>query len=72
MSSALNLATPALSADLHASAVQVNWIVSAFLVASASCLLPFGRLGDLLGRKRLFIVGMASYAACSAACGHAP
>ena len=72
MSSALNLATPALSADLHASAVQVNWIVSAFLVASASCLLPFGRLGDLLGRKRLFIVGMASYAACSAACGLAP
>ena len=72
MSSALNLATPALSADLGASAVQVNWIVSAFLIASASCLLPFGRLGDMVGRKRLFVVGMTSYAAFSAACGLAP
>ncbi len=72
MSSALNLATPALSADLGASAVQVNWIVSAFLIASASCLLPFGRLGDMVGRRRLFVAGMAAYAAFSAACGLAP
>ena len=72
MSSALNLATPALGNDLPASAVQVNWIVSAFLVASASCLLPFGRLGDMLGRKKLFVVGMTAYAAFSAACGLAP
>ncbi len=72
MSSALNLATPALSADLGASAVQVNWIVSAFLIASAACLLPFGRLGDMVGRKRMFVAGMTAYAALSAACGLAP
>ncbi len=72
MSSALNLATPALSADLGASAVQVNWIVSAFLIASAACLLPFGRLGDLVGRKRLFVAGVTAYGAFSALCGLAP
>ncbi|HVN76381.1 MAG TPA: MFS transporter [Thermoanaerobaculaceae bacterium] len=72
MSSTLNLATTAMSADLRASALQVNWIVSAFLIASAACLLPFGRLGDMAGRKRLFVIGMTAYAAFSAACAVAP
>ncbi|MBZ5587575.1 MAG: MFS transporter [Acidobacteriia bacterium] len=72
MSSALNLATPAISAELNASAVQVNWVVTAYLVASASCLLPFGRLGDVAGRKKLFVTGMLAWAVFSVACGFAP
>lgn len=67
MSSALNLATPAISAELHASVVQVNWVVTAYLVASPSCLLPFGRLGDVAGRKKLFVTGMSAWAVFSVA-----
>jgi EmrB/QacA subfamily drug resistance transporter len=69
MGSALNLAIPTIGAEMHASAVTLNWVVTAFLVASAAFLLPFGRTGDLFGRKRVFIAGMLVSAAAATACG---
>ncbi|MBI4915139.1 MAG: MFS transporter [Acidobacteria bacterium] len=57
LGSSLNLAIPAIGRDLHAGVVALNFVATAYLVASAACLLPFGRLSDLLGRRRLFLVG---------------
>jgi EmrB/QacA subfamily drug resistance transporter len=69
MGSALNLAIPTIGDEMHASAVTLNWVVTAFLVASAAFLLPWGRSGDLFGRKRVFIIGMLASAAAALACG---
>jgi EmrB/QacA subfamily drug resistance transporter len=68
-SSALNLAIPAIGRDLGAGAVTLSWVVTSFLLASASLLLPAGRLADIVGRKRVFIAGVALYSATSLACG---
>lgn len=72
MSSALNVAMPTLGRQFDASAVTLNWIVGAYLVASAALLLPCGRLADLVGRKRIFVVGMFCHAATSLGCSLAP
>jgi EmrB/QacA subfamily drug resistance transporter len=64
LSSSLNLAIPALGRELHASAVALGAIVTSFLVASAACLLPFGRLGDLVGQRRLFLAGAVAQTVC--------
>ncbi len=62
MSSALNLAAPLMGAELGASAVELNWTLTAFLLSTAALLVPCGRLGDLLGRARIFKVGMVAFA----------
>ena len=69
MASALNLAVPAIGRDLHLSAVVLNWVVGAYLVAAAAFLLPAGRLGDIYGRKHVFLVGVSLHAALALACG---
>jgi MFS family permease len=71
MSSSLNLAIPTIGAELGVSAVVVNWIVMSYLVASAAFLLPFGRLGDMTGRRRVFLAGMLIHVAFSLASGFA-
>lgn len=68
-SSALNLAIPAIGRELGAGAVTLSWVVTSFLLASASLLLPAGRLADIVGRKRVFIAGVGLYSAASLACG---
>ncbi len=57
LGSSLNLAIPTIGRDLQASAISLNWVVTAFAVASAACLLPLGRLADLVGRRRVFAAG---------------
>lgn len=69
MSSSLNLAIPAIGVQFGASAVAVNWVVASYLIASAAFLLPFGRLGDVVGRKRVFLTGMLAHAFFSIASG---
>lgn len=61
MGGSINLAIPAISAEFQAEALSLNWVVSAFLLTSAAFLLPFGRLADLHGRKKVFLVGLAGY-----------
>lgn len=72
MGSALNVAMPTIGKDLGASAVTLNWIVGAYLVAAAAFLLPFGRLADLAGRRHVFVIGMLAHAGASLACALAP
>src|SRR6476619_6697810 len=64
----VNVALPSIRADLGASATQVEWIVAAYLVPVASCLRVAGRLGDLVGRRRMFLAGVATFGAASLLC----
>ena len=63
--------TPAMSDDLGASLADVLWILNAYILVYAVLLITAGRLGDLYGPKRLFIVGLVVFTAASAACGFA-
>ena len=56
--SAINLALPAIGKDLNATALELGWIASSFILSSAIFLLPFGRLADIIGRKKIFSCGI--------------
>jgi EmrB/QacA subfamily drug resistance transporter len=68
----VNVALPAIQRDLHFTQGNLTWVVNAFLITFGSFLLLAGRLGDLLGRKRVFLTGIAVFTAASALCGLAP
>ena len=65
----VNLALPALQADLHATMANVQWVVEAYALFLAALLLIGGSLGDLYGRRRLFVTGVVVFAAASIGCG---
>ena len=54
----VNVALPSIQRDLHFSQANLTWVVNAFLVTFGSLLLLAGRLGDLAGRKRVFLAGL--------------
>jgi MFS family permease len=66
-SSAINVCLPSIGRALHADAILLNWIVTAFLLTSAMFLVPVGRIADVVGRKRIFIVGVVINMATGAA-----
>jgi EmrB/QacA subfamily drug resistance transporter len=66
------VATPSITADLHASSSEVEWVVAAYGLVYALGLISGGRLGDLFGRRRVFRIGLTLFAAASALCGVAP
>lgn len=66
MGSSVNVALPAIGAEFSMGAVMLGWINTAFLLAAATFLIPFGRLGDLYGRKLIFILGVGLLALSSA------
>ena len=68
----VNVALPSLQRNMMASSSQMEWVVAAFVLAFALGLLPFGRLGDIVGRKVMFLLGMAGFTFASALCGLAP
>jgi EmrB/QacA subfamily drug resistance transporter len=68
----VNVALPSAQHDLHASSASIQWVVAGYGLAMASGLVTGGRLGDLFGRKQVFIVGLLLFTAASAACGLAP
>jgi EmrB/QacA subfamily drug resistance transporter len=68
----VNVALPAIQADLGFSQANLSWVVNAFLVTFGSLLLLAGRLGDLMGRKRVFLFGLVTFTAASLLCGIAP
>ncbi|WP_067477559.1 MFS transporter [Nocardia amamiensis] len=65
----VNVAVPSIQADLHAEYSEIEWIVAAYVLAFAAVLITGGRLGDIFGRKRIFLIGMAGFTLASAACG---
>jgi EmrB/QacA subfamily drug resistance transporter len=65
----VNVALPSIQNDLHFSQASLTWIINAYLIAFGSFLLLAGRLGDLVGRKKVFIAGLALFTTASALCG---
>ena len=65
----VNVALPTIRRDLGASAAQLEWVVSAYMLAFAAVLITAGSLGDLFGRKRLFLIGIAVFGAASLGAG---
>ncbi len=68
----VNVALPSIQRDLHFSQGNLTWVVNAFLLTFGSFLLLAGRLGDLIGRKRVFLSGLVVFTAASLLCGVAP
>ena len=58
LGSAINLALPVIGKEFNANAVELGWITSSFILSSAIFLLPFGKLGDIIGRKKIFSRGI--------------
>src|SRR5579884_4234691 len=65
----VNVALPTLQTDLHARFDQLQWVVNAYALALAVVLVTGGRLGDMFGRRRLFVIGVAIFIGGSALCG---
>ncbi|MEK6423400.1 MAG: MFS transporter [Burkholderia gladioli] len=63
---------PSIARAFHAGFADAEWVVSAYMVSFASCLLPMGALADRYGRKRMMLLGLLAFAAASLACGLAP
>jgi EmrB/QacA subfamily drug resistance transporter len=68
-STVVNVALPKLQHDLHFSQANLAWVLDAYLISFGSLLLLAGRLGDLVGRKKVFLAGVALFTAASAVCG---
>lgn len=68
----VNVAAPAIHRDLHTSSTALQWIVGGYALAMAVGLLTGGRLGDLFGRRRMFLTGVIGFTAASTVCGLAP
>jgi EmrB/QacA subfamily drug resistance transporter len=67
----VNVALPSIQRDLHTSFTDLQWVVDAYALLLATSVLNAGTLGDWLGRKRVFIGGVALFTAASALCGSA-
>src|ERR671936_66928 len=65
----VNVALPSIKSDLHFSEANLQWVISAYAILFGGGLLLGGRLADLLGRRRLFVAGLALFAASSLLCG---
>ena len=65
----VNVALPAIQRDLGISRSELEWTVAAYALTFASLLLTGGKLGDLFGRKRIFLIGVAVFTASSLFCG---
>jgi EmrB/QacA subfamily drug resistance transporter len=70
--SIVSVALPSLQTDLGATPATVQWVVSGYALTFGLMLVPAGRLGDALGRRRLFLIGLAGFVLASAAAGAAP
>ena len=68
----VNVALPSLQQNLGADSTHIEWVIAAYVLAFALGLLPFGRLGDIVGRKRMFLLGVTAFTVASALCGLAP
>ena len=67
----VNVAIPAIQRDLHLSTAGLEWVVSGYILVFASLLLAGGRLGDILGRRRVFLIGLGIFTLASLVAGFA-
>ncbi len=71
-STVVNIAIPTIVEDLGASLSEIEWVLNAYTLTFAALLITFGRLGDMYGRRRMFVLGLVIFGAGSMACGFAP
>jgi EmrB/QacA subfamily drug resistance transporter len=72
MGSAINLSLPQISETFSMKAVSLSWIATSYLIVTAVFQVPFARLGDMVGRKKVFISGIAIFSLFNLLCGFAP
>jgi MFS family permease len=65
---ALNVAVPAIGAEFHSPAATLTWVVSSYMLCSVSLAVPFGRLADVRGKRRMLIYGILIFGVTSALC----
>src|ERR1700758_4190153 len=65
----VNVALPSIQTDLHFSQSSLAWVINAYLIAFGGLLLLVGRLGDLIGRRRIFLAGLTLFTSASLLCG---
>ncbi|PKL60644.1 MAG: MFS transporter, partial [Methanomicrobiales archaeon HGW-Methanomicrobiales-4] len=63
--SAVNIALPVIGAEFSMDAISLSWIATAYLLASAVFLVPFGKIADIYGRKKVFLYGIAIFSTSS-------
>jgi MFS family permease len=68
----VSVAVPSIQRDLGASAAEVQWVVSGYALMFGLALIPAGRIGDALGRRRMSVVALIAFVVCSAVAGAAP
>src|SRR6201999_3139100 len=65
----VNVALPQIQRELHFTQSNLTWVLNGYLITFGSFLLLAGRLGDLIGRRRIFLIGVTVFTLASAACG---
>ncbi|MDK2875834.1 MAG: hypothetical protein PWQ22_244 [Archaeoglobaceae archaeon] len=68
MGSSVNLALPSIEKEFEIDAIFLSWITTAFLLSTAMFLVPMGKLGDIKGRKRFFVLGLVIFTISSLLC----
>jgi EmrB/QacA subfamily drug resistance transporter len=72
MGSAVNIALPSIGTEFASSAILLSWVSTAYLLAVAIFLIPFGRVADIYGRKKIFLYGILLFSLASLICGFSP
>jgi len=72
MGSAINIALPSIGKEFAMDAILLSWVATAYLLAAAVFLVPFGKIADIHGRKRVFGYGVLVYSIASLLCAFAP
>ena len=69
---AMNLALPRMALDLNSTATDLQWVISVYMLALGAFMVPAGRIGDIFGRRRALLAGIALFGLSSALCALAP
>lgn len=68
MGSAINVALPTIGKEFHANAVQISWIATSYILSAAIFLVPLGKLADIVGRKKIYTIGLSLFIISSLLC----
>ncbi len=68
MGSAINVALPTIGKEFHANAVQISWVATSYILAAAIFLVPLGKLADIVGRKKIYTIGLSLFIISSILC----
>jgi MFS family permease len=69
---AMNLALPRMAADLGSTTTDLQWVISVYMLALGAFMAPAGRIGDIFGRRRTLLIGIALFGIASVFCAIAP